>query len=36
MTDVTTEENGRYTEIYIAGVPDGSVAYDEQITFEQE
>lgn len=25
---ITTEESGRYTEIYISGVEDGSVAVD--------
>jgi len=30
MTEVTTEENGRYTEIYIDSVPNGSIAYDEK------
>jgi hypothetical protein len=30
MRDVTTEDNGRYTEIYIEGVPDGSIALDEE------
>lgn len=30
MVDVSTEERGRYTEIYIDGVPDGAVCYDEK------
>jgi len=30
MVNVNTEENGRYTEIYIDGVQDGSVAFDEE------
>lgn len=31
MTSVNTEDKGRYTEIYIDGVPDGSIAYDEEL-----
>lgn len=30
MAQVSTEQNGRYTEIYVEGVPDGSIAYDEK------
>jgi hypothetical protein len=30
MTQVSTEENGRYTEIYVEGFPDGSLAYDKK------
>lgn len=28
--EVSTEQVGRYTEIYVDGFPDGSLAYDEQ------